>query len=113
MLKVYQNKLDKGFDVRDNVENTYKQFCYMHGELSEAFQAYNQGLDSLGEELADVCLYILGFCEIKGINLEEEIVKKLEIIKKRKYVRINNSMIKVEKLTDEQRKMLKDQNKNG
>lgn len=110
--QVYQNKLDKGFDVRDNKENSYKQFCYMQGELSEAFDAYNKGLDSVGEELADVCLYILGFCEIKGINLEEEILKKLEVIKKRKYVKINGSMIKEEKLTNEQRKMLKEQNKN-
>ena len=107
--QVYQNKLDKGFDVRDNKENMFKQFCYLQGELSEAFEAYNRNTGTLGEELADVCLYILGLCEIKGINLEQEILNKLEIIKKRKYVRINGSMIREEKLTEEQKKMLKEQ----
>jgi len=106
--EVYQNKIDKGFDIRDNKENIYKQFCYMQGELAEAFEAYHKNMDTLGEELADVVLYILGFCEIKKINLEEEILKKLEIIKKRKYIKINGSMIKEEKLTSEQKKYLKE-----
>ena len=105
--QVYQNKIEKGFDIRDNKENMFKQFCFIQGELSEAFEAYNKNLGTLGEELADVCLYILGVCEIKGINLEEEILKKLEIIKKRKYVKINGSMIKEEKLTEEQKKLIK------
>ena len=107
--QVYQNKIDKGFDIRDNKENMYKQFCYMQGELAEAFDAYNRGLNTVGEELADVCLYILGFCEIQNIDLEGEIVKKLEIIKKRKYVKLNGSMIKEEKLTPEQKKLLEEQ----
>ena len=51
-------------------------------------------MDSLGEELADICLYILGLCEIKGISLENEILKKLEIIKKRKYINVNGAMVK-------------------
>ena len=108
--QVYQNKLDKGFDVRDNKENMFKQFCYIQGELSEAFDAYNHNTGTLGEELADVVLYILGLCEIKNINLEEEILKKLEVIKKRKYVKINGSMIRVEKLTEEQKKQLEEKN---
>ena len=111
--QVYQNKLDKGFDVRDNRENMYKQFCYLQGELSEAFEAYHQGLNTLGEELADVCLYILGLCEIKGINLEQEILRKLEIIKKRKYVKLNGAMINEEKLTQEQKEALRKQKENG
>ena len=105
--QVYQNKIEKGFDIRDNKENMFKQFCYIQGEVSEAFEAYNHNTGTLGEELADVCLYILGVCEIKGINLEEEILKKLEVIKKRKYVKINGAMVNVEKLTDEQKKNIK------
>ena len=108
--QVYQNKIDKGFDIRDNKENIYKQFCYMQGELSEAFEAYHKNLGNLGEELADVVLYILGLCEIKKIDLETEILKKLEVIKKRKYVKINGSMIKEEKLTKEQLKEINKEN---
>ena len=105
--QVYQNKIEKGFDIRDNKENMYKQFCYIQGELSEAFEAYHKNLGTLGEELADVVLYILGLCEIKKIDLETEIIKKLEVIKKRKYVNINGSMIKEEKLTKEQKKVFR------
>jgi len=96
--ELYQNKIDKGFDIRDNKENMYKQFCFMQGELSEAFEAYHKNLGTLGEELADVCLYILGLCEIKGISLEKEILNKLEIIKKRKYIDVNGVLYKEEKL---------------
>lgn len=95
--EVYQNKIDKGFDIRDNRENIYKQFNFIQGEVAEAFEAYHKGMDTLGEELADVCLYILGLCEIKGISLEKEILNKLEIIKKRKYVKINGAMVKQSK----------------
>ena len=95
--EVYQNKIDKGFDIRDNKENIYKQFNFIQGEVAEAFEAYHKGMDTLGEELADICLYILGLCEIKGISLEKEILNKLEIIKKRKYVKINGAMVKQSK----------------
>ena len=111
--QVYQNKLDKGFDVRDNKENIFKQFCFMQGELSEAFDAYLHNQNTVGEELADVCLYILGFCEIKGIDLEKEILNKLEVIKKRKYVNINGSFVKEDKLTEEQKEILRKQKENG
>ena len=92
--EVYQNKVDKGFDVSDSKENIYRQFCLTQGELSEAFEAYLKSPETLGEELADVCLYILGLCQIKGINLEKEILRKLEIIKKRKYKNVNGVWIK-------------------
>lgn len=92
--EVYQNKIDKGFDIRDNRENIYKQFNFIQGEVAEAFEAYHKSMDTLGEELADVCLYILGLCEIKGISLEKELLNKLDIIKKRKYIKVNGAMIK-------------------
>ena len=95
--EVYQNKIDKGFDIRDNRENIYKQFNFIQGEVAEAFEAYHKGMDTLGEELADVCLYILGLCEIKGISLEKELLNKLDIIKKRKYIKVNGAMIKQSK----------------
>jgi len=96
--QVYQNKVDKGFETSDTKENTYRQFCFIQGEVAEAFEAYHKSLGTLGEELADVCLYILGLCEIKGISLEKEILNKLSIIKKRKYVNVNGSMLKEEQV---------------
>lgn len=92
--EVYQNKVNKGFNVKDDKENIFRQFCLLQGELAEAFEAYNKNLDTLGEELADVCLYILGLCQIKGISLEKELLRKLEIIKTRKYKCVNGVWLK-------------------
>ncbi len=80
--RVYQNKINKGFNVTD----IYKEFCYLSGELSEACEAYMKKKDDLGEELADVALYLLGLAEILGFNLEEEILHKAEKNEKRQYV---------------------------
>ena len=77
--KVYENKVNKGFNVTDlNVE-----FCLAYGELSEAYVAWENKKEDLGEELADVAIYLMGISEILGINLEEEIVNKIEKNSKR------------------------------
>lgn len=92
--EIYQNKIDKGFDASDTRGNIYRQFCHIHGEVSEAFDAYFKGLDNFPEELADVAIFLLGLCEIKGISLEKEILKKMEKNKKRTFTRINGVLIK-------------------
>lgn len=89
--RVYQNKIDKGFNVTD----IYKEFCYTYGELSEACEAYLKKKDDLGEELADVAIYLLGLSEILGINLEQEIVNKMEKNEKRQYVKKDGVLTKV------------------
>lgn len=75
--RVYQNKVEKGFNVTD----IYQEFCLTHGELSEACEAYQKKKDDLGEELADVAIYLIGLAEILGINLEQEIMSKIEKMK--------------------------------
>ena len=79
--RVLQNKINKGFNTTD----IYMELCYTQGELSEVFEAYAKKKNNLGEELADVALYLLGLCEILGVNLEDEITRKLDINEKRKY----------------------------
>lgn len=83
--EIYQNKVDKNFNVTD----IGMEFCLTHEELSEAYRAYYKKLPDLGEELADVAIYLLGLSEILGINLEAEILRKVEINKKREYKQIN------------------------
>jgi len=83
--RVYQNKIAKGFNVTD----IYKEFCYTYGELSEACEAYLKNKDDLGEELADVVIYLLGLAEILNIDLGQEILNKIEKNEKRKYVQEN------------------------
>ncbi len=79
--EIYQNKVNKGFNVTDINE----EFCYTYGEVAEAYEAWRTKKDDLGEELADVAIYLLGLSEILGINLEEEIQKKVHKNSKREY----------------------------
>lgn len=89
--RVYQNKVAKGFNVTD----VFKEFCYTYGELSEACEAYLKKKEDLGEELADVALYLLGLSEILGINLEKEILNKMEKNEKRKYIQQDGVNIRI------------------
>lgn len=89
--QIYQNKLDKGFNTTD----IYKEFCLIHEELTEACRAHYRKEYTVGEELADVTIYLLGLAEILNINLEKEIVSKVKKNKKRVYKNINGTLQKV------------------
>ena len=89
--EIYQNKLDKGFNVTD----VNKEFCLLYGEVAEAFEAYRKKKEDLGEELADVAIYLMGLSEILGIDLEDEIIKKVDKNKKRVYKKENGVNIRV------------------
>ena len=78
--EIYKNKVDKGFNTTD----INKEFCLLYGEVGEAYDAYRKGKDDLGEELADIAIYLLGLSEILGKDLEEEIKNKVQINKNRK-----------------------------
>ena len=90
--EVWQNKINKGF----NLTNVEKEFCYIYGEVSEAYEAYRKKKDDLGEELADITIYLLGLSEILNINLEEEILKKVNKNNHRKYQVVNGVNTRVE-----------------
>jgi len=79
--EVLLNKINKGFNTTD----ICKEFCLLYGEVGEAYEAYRKKKADLGEELADIAIYLLGLSEILGFSLEKEIYKKLEINKNRKY----------------------------
>lgn len=83
--EIYQNKVYKGFNVTD----INKEFCLTYGEVSEAYEAWRKKKDDLGEELADVAIYLLGLSEILKIDLEDEILKKVYKNSKREYKIIN------------------------
>jgi NTP pyrophosphatase (non-canonical NTP hydrolase) len=89
---IFQNKLDKGFNTTD----INKEFCFIYGELSEAYDAYRKKKNDLGEELADVAIYLMGLSEIMGFDLEEEIMKKVAKNEKRKYEKSNGVNIRIE-----------------
>jgi len=80
--RVYQNKVDHGF----NVTNVPLEFTLTYGELAEAFEAWRKKKEGVGEELADVLIYLMGLSEILNIDLEKELLRKMEINEKRRYV---------------------------
>ena len=88
---VYQNKLNKGFNVTDiNLE-----FNLIYGEVAEAFEAWGKKTGTVGEELADVAIYLLGLSEILGIDLQKEIEHKIEKNRRRVYKVIDGVTTKV------------------
>ncbi len=89
--EIYQNKVNKWFNVTDvNME-----FNFIYLELAEAFESYHKSKWDVWEELADVSIFILWLCEILWVNLEEEILKKIEINKNRKYKKTWNWYVKI------------------
>ena len=98
--EIYINKVDKGFNVTD----INKEFCLTYGEISEAYEAWRKKKDDLGEELADVAIYLLGLSEILGIDLEKEICKKVYKNSKRVYEIIDGVNTRVKEFDEESKK---------
>ena len=55
--------------------------------MNELFQAWlKEDQENINEELADVAIFLLGISEMLGSDLGEDIVKKMVINAKRKYI---------------------------
>ena len=79
----WENKLAKGFNTTD----VPLEFCLLQGEAAEAFDAWRRKHDTLGEELADVAIYILSLAQMTGIDLQAAVEHKLAKNANRTYVR--------------------------
>jgi hypothetical protein len=79
----WANKLAKGFNVTD----VPLEFCLLQGEVAEAFHAWQYKAPELGEELADVAIYLLSLAEMTGVDLDAEVERKLAKNVDRVYVR--------------------------
>ena len=88
--RVYQNKVNKGFNITD----VPKEFCYLYGEVAEAYDAWRKNKTTVGEELADIAIYLMGLSEILDIDLETEIEKKMAINKDRVYQLVDGVLTK-------------------
>jgi NTP pyrophosphatase (non-canonical NTP hydrolase) len=87
--RAWQNKVAKGFNTTD----VPLEFCLLQGEMAEAFDAWRKGRDNLGEELADVAIYLLGLAEMTGIDLQDEIKAKMAKNEARIYQRLPNGVL--------------------
>lgn len=88
--RAFANKIKHGF----NISNVEQEFCLLYGEVGEAYEAYLKQHSNLGEELADIAIYLLGLSEILKIDLNSEVIKKMEINEKREYVKVNGILVK-------------------
>lgn len=90
--RVVQNKINHNFNLTDmNLE-----FILMYSEVAEAAKAWREKDPELGEELADIGIYLLGIAELNGIDLGAEIEKKMLKNEKREYTVIGSKWIKTE-----------------
>jgi len=73
---------EKKFGVKPEEINTLEKIALIHSEVSEAMEAYRRknmdGKDGFAEELADVVIRIFHLAGIYKIDMEKEILKKIE-----------------------------------
>lgn len=80
---IIENKKKHNFNTTDI---KFELLC-LYGEVNELFQAWlKEDQENINEELADVAIFLLGIFEMLGSDLGEDIVKKVAINAKRKYV---------------------------
>lgn len=81
--EVIANKKAHGFNTTDI---KFELLC-LYGEVNELFQAWlKDDKKNIDEELADVAIFLLGISEMLGSDLGEDIVQKMAINAKRKYI---------------------------
>jgi NTP pyrophosphatase (non-canonical NTP hydrolase) len=71
--QAWANKQAKGFNTSDIA----LEFGLLTAEISEAFTAWRNRLPDFGEELADVLIYLTGLAQMAGIDLDDEVARKL------------------------------------
>ena len=84
--KIWANKIAKGFST-DNIET---EFNLTYAELAETYEAYRKQLPDVGEELADVFIYVLCLAKMLNIDLETEVVAKIQKNARRTYRQLEN-----------------------
>jgi NTP pyrophosphatase (non-canonical NTP hydrolase) len=79
----WENKTAKGFNTTD----VALEFGLLTAEIGEAFTAWRKHLPDFGEELADVFLYLAALAEMNGVDLADEVARKIDKNGRRRYER--------------------------
>jgi NTP pyrophosphatase (non-canonical NTP hydrolase) len=69
----WENKNAKGFNTTD----VPLEFCFVQGEVNEAFHAWRHSRPDAGEELADIALHLMSLATMTGIDLQAEVEHKI------------------------------------
>jgi NTP pyrophosphatase (non-canonical NTP hydrolase) len=87
--RAWANKLAQGFNTSD----VALEFGLLNAEVGEAFMAWCKRLPDLGEELADVLIYVAALAEMNGIDLAAAVDAKLAKNEQRVYRRDANGIL--------------------
>jgi hypothetical protein len=88
-LLAWENKVAKGFNLTD----VPLEFCLLQGEVAEAFDSWRKGRVDVGEEMADVAIYLLGLAQMTGVDLQDEIEAKIARNAECGYRRLPNGVL--------------------
>jgi len=58
----WENTVAKGFNTTD----VPLEFCLLQGEVAEAFDAWRKGREDVGEELADIAIYLFSLALVRA-----------------------------------------------
>jgi hypothetical protein len=78
-----------GFNTTDVPLN----FMLLTEELGEAFSAWRKDRPSLGDELADVAIFLLGLAQMTGVDLQDAVEAKLAVVAGRSYAPLPNGTL--------------------
>jgi NTP pyrophosphatase (non-canonical NTP hydrolase) len=85
----WENKQSKGFNTTD----VPLEFCLLQGEVAEAFDAWRKNRRNMGEELADIAIYLFSLAQMTGFDLQEEVEAKINKNADRNYHRLSNGTL--------------------
>jgi NTP pyrophosphatase (non-canonical NTP hydrolase) len=88
--QAWENKLAKGFNTTD----VALEFGLLTAEVGEAFTAWLKRKPDLGAELADVLIYVTCLAEMTGIDLSNEVERKLARNAAREYRRDDRGVLR-------------------
>jgi NTP pyrophosphatase (non-canonical NTP hydrolase) len=78
---------EKDFGMTPEDTDVIRKIASIHSEVSEVYDAYRkkqfEGPRNFGEELGDVMQRVLHLCGVFNIDIEKEILDKMEINKSR------------------------------
>jgi NTP pyrophosphatase (non-canonical NTP hydrolase) len=89
---VMELKRRQGFNTTD----IPLELCFLQGEIAELFEAWHHSPDNLGEELADVAIYLLSLASMLDVDLETEISAKMAKNATRRYVRRGDALERID-----------------
>lgn len=87
LIKIVMKQAEeKGFGTKTDEVNVPEKIALIHSEISEAYESYRKkDSENFKQELGDAVQRILHLCGIFDIDLEKEILDKIEKNKKRKW----------------------------